>query len=183
MEQISSVFVEKVNSFLCIFSERFNTVLVNIINTFLGFVVSFIAGWQLALFALLITVPLFMLFYFATGFSEKAKNEEISSISKASAKTKECFTSIKTVKAMNGEEYEIKNHELNLKESKKNGIKNGLYLSIIWAFIVTYYALTNGLLSLISEHIISNRWINSNWNKLYITRHSVVILNGTSIGL
>jgi ATP-binding cassette subfamily B (MDR/TAP) protein 1 len=108
-----------------------------------GFVFAFITGWLMTL-VVLATIPALGIagYFYMKVIGDKDKNEQ-KSYSKAGGRAEQAISSIKTIKQLNGEQFEYVQYQKCLEEASKNSFKYSVYAgmgiaSIFFVMLASY---------------------------------------------
>lgn len=167
IDQLSSNFIDQVSSFTAVFSTKMHLIFMNYSTAISGIVIGFIKGWLLTIFVLLLTPIMFFGMFFFIKAVQKSEEIQRTSYSNAGSTSDECFTYIKTVKSLNGEEHEIKRYSGHCDESKKTSIRFGYKAGLLWGIFFFSVLFMYGMAYLIGSRLISNEWINDNYSRVY----------------
>jgi ATP-binding cassette subfamily B (MDR/TAP) protein 1 len=167
IDQLSANFIDQVSSFSEVFSEKMNLLFTYYATAFGGLAIGFIRGWLLTIFILLLTPILFFGMYFFIKVMRQSEEVQRKGYGQAGAVADECFTYIKTVKSLNGEEHEIQQYSKNCKFSMDKSIRFGYKAGILWGTFFFSMLVLYGLAYLIGSRLIADNWINDNFGRVY----------------
>jgi ATP-binding cassette subfamily B (MDR/TAP) protein 1 len=183
IDQLSANFIDQVSSFTAVFSAKMHLIFMNYSTAISGIVIGFVKGWLLTLFVLLlIPIAFFGMFFFIKAIQ---KSEEIqrTSYAQAGSTSDECFTFIKTVKSLNGEEHEIKRYAGHCEDSKQTSIKFGYKAGLLWGIFFFSGIFMYGMGYLIGSRMISDDWINNNYGRVYNVGDVLTIFPAVMTGI
>ena len=182
-DEVAANFVDQISSLTAIFSEKIHMLFMNLATVFGGIIIGFIKGWLLTLFILCLTPVMFLAMYFYVSSIMKMEQIGRESYGEAGSVTDECFTFIKTVKSLSGEEHEIERYSKCIVKSRDASIKYGWINSLSWGVFWGVILLIYGMAYLIGSRLISNQWFNSNWNRTYQVGDVLTIFFAIIIGI
>jgi len=167
IDQLSSNFIDQVSSFTAVFSTKMHLIFMNYSTAISGIVIGFVKGWLLTIFVLLLTPIMFFGMFFFIKAIQKSEEIQRSSYANAGSTSDECFTYIKTVKSLNGEEHEIKRYAGHCDQSKKTSIRFGYKAGLLWGIFFFSVLFMYGMAYLIGSRLISDDWFNDNYSRVY----------------
>lgn len=168
VDQVAANFVDEISSLTAIFSEKIHMMFMSLSTMFGGICVAFIKGWLMTLLMLAMTPLLFVAMFFFIRSIMQSEVISRESYGEAGAVTDECFTFIKTVKSLSGEEHEIQRYSRSIAKARDASIKFGWVSSSTWGLFFGCILLIYGLSYLIGSRLIRDLRYNHNWSRDYI---------------
>lgn len=183
IDQLSANFIDQVSSFTEVFSEKMMLLFMYYATALGGLAIGFIRGWLLTIFVLLLTPILFFGLYFFIRTIKKSEEIQRKGYGKAGAVSDQCFTYIKTIKSLNGEEHEINEYTKSTQEAKEITIKFGYRAGALWGLFFFSLLLIYGLAYLIGSRLIADDWINDNTGEVYNVGDVLTIFFSVVMGI
>lgn len=167
IDQLTSNFIDQVSSFTAVFSQKMHLMVMYYSTAIGGIVVSFVRSWLFALCFLCLTPIMVIGMYGYVKVLKRAEQTSKKSYAAAGAIAEECFNSIKTVKSLNGEEFEIKRYTALCKESESASIRSNYLAGTFWGIFIFNSLLLFTFSFLIGSRLISNQYFNHNTGDVY----------------
>lgn len=123
VDQIAANFQDQVSSLTAIFSDKIHMFFMCLATVSGGILVAFIRGWLLTLYILALCPLAFGCLAFFIYAVRKREQVSRESYGEAGAITDECFTFLKTIKSLSGEEHEIARYERSIAKSRDESIR------------------------------------------------------------
>lgn len=167
--------------------EKVATFIMTISTTFTGFIIAFAKGWKLAL-VVTCSIPVLGLGSFLFTYVLQNINKfNTENYAEAGGKAEEVFGSIKTVKALCGEEHESRQYSHHIKEATRRSIKYGMLAGVAMGFMMCTIFMSYSLGFWYGGKLVQKKSINDNFGGPYkggdvLVIFFSIVMGGMSIG-
>ena len=186
-ERMTTRYIEDMHKFEGATGKKNHVLIYSLAMTFAGFLVGYINGWW---YSLIVTMSFPIQAIGMIAFVVVMQKE--SSITKtnyqdAGAKSEQCLSSIKTVKALAGEEHEINSYSKSLEQAKSASVKFGILAGICFGIFFMTIFISYGLNYWLGSVLVDRKVYNHNHSRDYdvgdiITIFFAIITGGFALG-